>query len=523
MLAFSACQVQEPHTHNQETHTHNIAEIPKIAPTCTEDGKTEGSKCIDCNEIIVAQETVKAFGHSWGNGLVSTSATCVKEGIKTFNCKNCDETRTESIPITEHVFDNGVITKPATCIDTGVKTFTCKGCSKTETEALEITDHAWDNGVITKQASCQTTGTKTTTCRTCSKKITDTIPKTSHEWDNGTITKKATCTSTGTLTIKCKTCSTTSTNTIPKTAHNWNNGTVTTQATCTANGVKTFTCTVCKGTKTETVYSNGHKYNSNNVCTVCGKINLKLTDAEKNNATKIKYISQRQIWYDTEGFFRFNFSFLDADEKEIAVPAIVEIRIVNDKGVTVYSATRTVKTSDFSTWGYNNGAVKKYQASIKIDCSDIKQGLIESGKIYYKIYVPDYADFDEYDLTINKGLPLKPSKVNLPKLPATISDYLYNDQIDSTVKITNITYEIKDYDLYIYFSGEKTYEREGLLYSQSTKVGWKLYDSENYVVASGTFYSPAVAVGEKFRNEEDTAYNCIKPGETYTFKILNLS
>lgn len=76
--------------------------------------------------------------------------------------------------------------------------------------------------------------------------------------------------------------------------------------------------------------------------------------------------------------------------------------------------------------------------------------------------------------------------------------------------------------MYIYFTGEKTYDSEGSKYSQSCKVGWKLYDSEGYILDSGMFYSPNIAVGEKFRNEKECAWDVIKPGETYKLVISSV-
>lgn len=46
-----------PCTHTEET-------VAAVAPTCTETGLTEGKKCADCGEILVAQETVAALGHT---------------------------------------------------------------------------------------------------------------------------------------------------------------------------------------------------------------------------------------------------------------------------------------------------------------------------------------------------------------------------------------------------------------------------------------------------------------------------
>ena len=44
---------------------HEEEIIPAVSATCTETGLTEGKKCSICGDILVAQETVKANGHSY--------------------------------------------------------------------------------------------------------------------------------------------------------------------------------------------------------------------------------------------------------------------------------------------------------------------------------------------------------------------------------------------------------------------------------------------------------------------------
>ena len=169
----------------------------------------------------------------------------------------------------------------------------------------------------------------------------------------------------------------------------------------------------------------------------------------------------------------------------------------------------------------NNRYNKKFlAASIYIYDDEITAGYSKSGKFYYTITASNGAAWDEYSLDISNDLPIKASTVILPELPNVIVNYS-GTRKKTAVKITEITYTIDDDDLYIYFSGEKTYDISGSGYSRAVQVGWKLYDSEGYIVDSGTFYSPAIAVGEKFRNEKQTIWNIIKPGETYTLVISN--
>ncbi|MBO4770759.1 MAG: hypothetical protein J5563_08270 [Clostridia bacterium] len=44
-------------------HTHSAVSVPGKAATCTEEGLTDGEKCSECGEILVAQDVIPALGH----------------------------------------------------------------------------------------------------------------------------------------------------------------------------------------------------------------------------------------------------------------------------------------------------------------------------------------------------------------------------------------------------------------------------------------------------------------------------
>ena len=66
--------------------------------TCVEAGYDK-MICDKCGAVI-SEETIPALGHDWDNGEVTTPATATKDGVKTFTCKRCGATRTETIPAT---------------------------------------------------------------------------------------------------------------------------------------------------------------------------------------------------------------------------------------------------------------------------------------------------------------------------------------------------------------------------------------------------------------------------------------
>ena len=59
----ASANVYELLTPNACRHENTVA-IPAVPATCTETGLTEGTKCADCGEILVAQEVVPALGHT---------------------------------------------------------------------------------------------------------------------------------------------------------------------------------------------------------------------------------------------------------------------------------------------------------------------------------------------------------------------------------------------------------------------------------------------------------------------------
>lgn len=160
------------HCDVSQTANHNWTLIDSKAATCTEDGyKTY--KCNDCG--AEKTETVEATGHSWGKWVDDENGTTHSR-----ECANCDATQTAN-----HNWDDGVVTTPATCGKDGVKTYTCEDCGATKTETIPATgEHVWDDGVVTTPATCDKDGVKTYTCTACGATKTEVIPATGHKDEN---------------------------------------------------------------------------------------------------------------------------------------------------------------------------------------------------------------------------------------------------------------------------------------------------------------------------------------------------
>jgi hypothetical protein len=61
--------------------------VPGKAATCTESGLTDGVKCSECGEILVAQEEISALGHDFGEWKIIMKPTITRGGILRRTCK----------------------------------------------------------------------------------------------------------------------------------------------------------------------------------------------------------------------------------------------------------------------------------------------------------------------------------------------------------------------------------------------------------------------------------------------------
>ena len=161
-----------------------------VAPTCTTDGKTEGSHCSVCNAIFVAQQTIPANGHSWNDGEVTTSPDCTHTGVKTFHCTvdGCNGTKTETVNALGH--DRSTewsVDKTATCTETGSKSHHCSRCDDkadiTEIPANGHTEVIDEAVAATCTADGKTAGKHCSVCNEIIEAQT-VIPATGHVYDD---------------------------------------------------------------------------------------------------------------------------------------------------------------------------------------------------------------------------------------------------------------------------------------------------------------------------------------------------
>ena len=154
--------------------------------------------------------------HTWDDGQVTTAATCTENGVMTYTCTMCGDTKTEVIPATGHAYGAPVwkwnddftasatftctndathvenvtaevtsaVTTPAACETTGVRTYTAKVTfmdkeyTSSKTEVIPAAGHTL-TAVAEVPATCETAGTSAHwKCDVCGKLFSDAESKT---------------------------------------------------------------------------------------------------------------------------------------------------------------------------------------------------------------------------------------------------------------------------------------------------------------------------------------------------------
>lgn len=143
--------------------------------------------------------------HKWNEGIVTKEATCTAEGIKTFTCTVCGDTKTEVIPALGHDWSDWEV-KDSTCGQEGEKTRHCTrtGCTATETVKIPASEnHNWNDGVVTKEATCTEQGEVTYTCNDCGHTKVEKTPALGHDLKE-VILKQPTCSESGLKAMVCQ-------------------------------------------------------------------------------------------------------------------------------------------------------------------------------------------------------------------------------------------------------------------------------------------------------------------------------
>ncbi len=481
----SAVESSEP-----ECTNHDFEDATCTSPkTCKICGKTEGKakdhdwKDADCSNPktckVCGKTEGEAKGHDWKNATCTTPRTC----------KVCGKTRGE----VEHNWQEATCKAPKTC----------KDCGKTEGASAS---HSWKN------ADC----TKAKTCKICG--LTEGAAL-GHSWKNATCTEAKTC----------KTCGKTEGAAL---GHDWKAATCQESKTC-------KTCGKTDGSK------GAHKY-SDGVCSVCGAKDPNYVKVYKageawvvpgeweltiNNVTEHILCDNR--YNEREGLTGMqgaivSYTYKNLSSSTISIPSYdgmfgtIELYDGNSEKAVLYSDIYCDHTKDATDCMPGMKATAKHTYALYSNSTSVtifvtkKDSKGTSRTATFKINVtpapqePEEDKMQGYKVTCDTSL------------PETIN-YYSGSNIQSSCQVTAVSFEVSGDDLKILMTGKKTYDSKGSGQSASCKIGWKLYNSQNYVVDDGTLYTNSLAVGEGFLNASDTAYDILVPGESYRLVIMNVN
>ncbi|MBR6825233.1 MAG: S-layer homology domain-containing protein [Oscillospiraceae bacterium] len=177
---------------------HELAtHVPAVPATCTTDGNIAYYVCTQCGGLFAdqamttpitqAETVVKATGHAYDEGVITTAPTCMESGVLTYTCGNCGDTYTEALLALGHSYEERILTP--TCTEEGGKANVCALCGDVQIlEAVPPTGHAYGEGVVTPP-TCTAEGYTTSTCVVCGEsQRTDIVSPTGHSFEEGICT-----------------------------------------------------------------------------------------------------------------------------------------------------------------------------------------------------------------------------------------------------------------------------------------------------------------------------------------------
>ena len=147
---------------------------------------------------------------TWDGGTVTTAAGCNSEGVKTFTCTVCGNTKTESIAAAGHSYTTD--SKAATCTEPGYTKTYCTVCGDVQSETVQpATGHTlvekWIDDQWYHAATCTSDGTgHFNSCINCKYAENLPWPALGHEPDAGTVYRAGTCTRPAKISHKCTRC-----------------------------------------------------------------------------------------------------------------------------------------------------------------------------------------------------------------------------------------------------------------------------------------------------------------------------
>ena len=293
----SSCNIELSRTKKTiSSPGHTTVKDKAVVPTCTLPGKTEGSHCSVCGEVITAQTTIAPLNHSYYESYVAPK--CTEPGYTTYICTRCNDTyKGNFTSALGHNYGDWVTVTSATETQQGEEKHWCTRCGNAESRKTSVLVHIHENAEPIKEniieATCTENGSydEVVYCSKCGALISREKKLTAAKGHTvvSDPSVDSTCTETGlTAGTHCSTCGKilTSQRETPMLDHIYTMS-VLAQPTCTSEGVKQYICVLCDDSYIEYIPKAAHSVVKDSAipatctsegktegsrCAVCGEI-----------------------------------------------------------------------------------------------------------------------------------------------------------------------------------------------------------------------------------------------------------
>ncbi|MBP3324509.1 MAG: leucine-rich repeat protein [Clostridia bacterium] len=246
------------------------------APTCTQEGLTEGSHCETCGLVLTKQEIIPATGHT-EKIVEGYDSTCDKEG-KTDGviCSVCGKVLTAQSIISAKGHNYTSVVKEPTCTADGYTTYTCTVCEDSY-KSDYVTSKGHDFETTVTAPTCEKEGYTTYRCKTCGYAVekADIVPALGHNYETEVVLP--TCESGGYTVYTCINCLASHKADFTSAKGHSFKGTVT-PPTCADRGFTTYKCEYCdysyKLNYTDPTGNHTYSNSADTSCNVCGYVRV---------------------------------------------------------------------------------------------------------------------------------------------------------------------------------------------------------------------------------------------------------
>lgn len=157
---------------------HEESIVSGTAPTCTENGLSDGKICLLCNTVLEEQTVIEAKGHVYSEE-EKVDSTCTEKGYTVYKCTCGESYNGDFALLANHVYEETVISP--TCQKDGYTLHKCVSCDKSYKDNYTKGEHEYLSTEVAP--SCEKDGYVLHECKVCKTSYKDsTTSKLGHSY-----------------------------------------------------------------------------------------------------------------------------------------------------------------------------------------------------------------------------------------------------------------------------------------------------------------------------------------------------